>query len=474
MITPDVILTKICNAIDLLIESSIEYNGLFPSILNPKNGQMLMEKPTKIPGQRNGDRAHLGCNLIHDEPLLETMNVLAETESRPRYSDAVDSYLEYFALNCTQTTTGLFPWGEHSFWHLIEHRVGCSRNPDGGTAIHDHLRKVPLWIWQKLHKFNPACVQRFADGLDYHWTEGDGLEYIRHANIDKTEHLIRGDRSCDFPRHSGFYIFDLVFAYTQHKRLETLQQIQNYTEYWWEKRDEQGLLCIESRSPSENERFCNVNAPTQTLSLGVSLIESADIIESLLPELAAKMRQYGKVYIEGFLAAPHNFESREFISLCQCETNEIVEKMIPWGSVYGTGTSCGSGVLSLCAWRLTQDQRLLDYALAVGETYIDEEFPFDRVLSEGFKIPATDIGLAIELFADLYDITGESVWLDGGNKIAKTALDVYFTETLPFGASGIDWYESQMCPAYLIHGLARIALIQRHNSCPLKPNYNAR
>lgn len=32
-----------------------------------------MEKPLKIPGQRDGDRAHLGTNLIHDEPLLATM-----------------------------------------------------------------------------------------------------------------------------------------------------------------------------------------------------------------------------------------------------------------------------------------------------------------------------------------------------------------------------------------------------------------
>ena len=90
-----------------------------------------MEKPPKIPGQRDGDRAHLGTNLIHDEPLLATMNVLAETESKPEYAEAVDRYLEHFARNCTDTATGLFPWGEHSFWQLIEERVGCSRNPAG-------------------------------------------------------------------------------------------------------------------------------------------------------------------------------------------------------------------------------------------------------------------------------------------------------------------------------------------------------
>ena len=471
---PELIITKICSAIDQMIESSKPYKGLFPSILHAQTGEMLTEKPPKIPGQRNGDRAHLGTNLIHDEPLLATMNALAETESKPEYAAAVDRYLTHFAQHCTKTATGLFPWGEHSFWQLIEKRVGCSRNPEGGAAIHDHLRQVPLWLWQKLNTFNPACVQSFADGLDYHWTEGDGLEYIRHANIDTKAHLVRSARACDFPRHSGFYIFDLAFAYTQDQRPEIHQQIQNYTNYWWEKRDAHGLLRIESRSPKEAERFFEMNAPTQTFSLGVSLLESATLIESHLPELASQMRQYASVYIDGFLSAPHNLETREFIGLCECETNRVVERMSVWGSVYGAGTACGTGVLCLGGWRLTQNERLMALARAIGDTYLDAEFPVDRVHTEEFKIPASDAGLVLELFADLYDITGESVWLDGGIELASTVLEVYFPETLPYGASGIDWYESQTGAAYLIHGLARVALLSLHRTCPLAPNYTAR
>lgn len=267
---------------------------------------------------------------------------------------------------------------------------------------------------------------------------------------------------------------DLAFAWTQDQRQKTRQQIQNYTDYWWEKRDTRGLLRIESRSPKAAERFFEMNAPTQTFSLGISLLESAALIASLLPELADQMRQYGSVYIDGFLAAPHNLETREFISLCECETDRIVERMSAWGSVYGAGTSCGTGVLCLGGWRLTQNERLMALARAIGETYLDEKFPVDRVQTEGFKIPASDAGLTLALFADLYDITGESVWLEGGIELAETVLEVYFPETLPYGASGIDWYESQMGPAFLIHGLARVALLAIHRTCPLTPNYTAR
>ena len=101
-------------------------------------------------------------------------------------------------------------------------------------------------------------------------------------------------------------------------------------------------------------------------------------------------------------------------------------------------------------------------------------FRVNRVDTEAFKIPASDAGLVLELFADLYDITGESVWLDGGIELASTVLEVYFPETLPYGASGIDWYESQTGAAYLIHGLARVALLSLHRTCPLAPNYTAR
>ena len=467
--TEEEILRKIHTAINTIIKAGQPYKGLFPSILDPQTGEMLLTKPPKIPGQRDGDRAHLGSNLIHDEPLLQTMYALG----KPEYVEAADSYLRHFSLNCTNTPTSLFPWGEHSFWHVLEERVGCSRNSQDGNAIHDHLRQVPFWLWEKLNSFNPDCVQNFADGLDYHWTQGSGYEYIRHANIGTPSRLERGGRSCDFPRHSGFYIFDLTFAYVQNQRSEIFDQICLMTDYWWKRRDELGLLLIESRSPKEAERFFGNNAPTQTLSLGASLLESGDLMEPFEAELASKMRDYAKEYITGFLSAPHQLSDRKFVSLCQQETQNIVELMSTWGSVYGAGTVCGTAVLCINIWRLTQNRELLNWALTVGQVYLDEPLPIDKITTEGFKIPATDPGLVLGLFSDLYDVTGESNWLEAGLDLAVDVCNVYFQNSLPLGASGISWYESQLGPAFLIHGLARLASLAQTN-CILGPNYTAR
>ncbi|HAA74521.1 TPA: hypothetical protein DCE37_05310, partial [Candidatus Latescibacteria bacterium] len=152
----------VTTAIDRLIESARPYQGLIPSILDRQTGEMLDAMPPAIPGQRDGDRAHLGANLIHDQALLLTMYALAESEGRADYAEAADTYLERFATHCTNTPTGIFPWGEHAYWHLKNDAIGNSyllrERGDDPPVTHDHLRQAPLWLWEKLNGINPESV----------------------------------------------------------------------------------------------------------------------------------------------------------------------------------------------------------------------------------------------------------------------------------------------------------------------------
>ena len=163
----DSLLAPVTRSLDALIAAARPYQGLFPSLLDRRTGAMLTSLPPAIPGQRDWDRAHLGSNLIHDEATLKTLYALAAASGRPDYAAAADAYLQRFATHCTETATGLFPWGEHSFWDLVEDRVGNScaltaERPMTASAIHDHLRQAPLWLWEKLWQFNPRCVERAA------------------------------------------------------------------------------------------------------------------------------------------------------------------------------------------------------------------------------------------------------------------------------------------------------------------------
>ena len=470
---PETILEKVCRSFDILIAAAEEHSGLFPSLLDRHSHAMLKELPAAIPGQRDGDRSHLGSNLIHDEAALLTMYALAQALDRPHYTAAADRYLQHFATHCTDTASGLFPWGEHAYWHLVRDSVGNSRlirdpNAKGG-AIHDHLRQAPLWLWQKLQEFNPQCVQRFADGLHGHWTEGEGWEYIRHAHIEEARLHPRDARSCDFPRHGGFYIFDWAFAYQHSGRPQLLEEIQHMLDYWWPRRDERNLLLIESRSPQEDKQFYNINAPGQTLSLGASLLESAPLLRQTQPQLAATMEERARAYIDGFLAAPHDLENGVFVISSHRDFNALAQSMPLWGSVYGIWPSSYVALTALCIFRLNDDARLLQWAKAVGNAYLREPLPAD------VAAPAMDAGLGLGLLADLYDITGEPCWLEGGLALAAQLAAVYFDADLPRGAAGIDWYESQMGPSFLQHGLARIALLaQDRDACVLAADYTAR
>lgn len=474
----DTLLVPVTRALEALITAAQPYGGLFPSLLDRRTGAMLTALPPAIPGQRQGDRSHPGSNLIHDEATLKTLYALATALGRPEYAAAANQYLQRFATHCTETATGLFPWGEHSFWHLTEARVGNSYVYDARwaamnkqlPATHDHLRQAPLWLWDKLWTFNPRCVERFAEGLDFHWQEGRHEEYIRHANIEQRTHPTPYARSCDFPRHGGFYILDWAYAWLKTGRVDFLGQIRTMLDYWWDKRDARGLLLIESRSPSEDTRFHSINAPGQTVSLAASLLETAELLAAQAPALATVMRERAAVYINGFFTAPHDLEKGVYVILSRRDDNTVTEAMPVWGSVYGVWPASYVALTCLCAYRLMNDPRLLEWAAAVGRAYRSQPFP------ENAAIPAMDAGLGLGLLADLYDVTGDREWIDGAVALAERLVPVYFDDApLPRGAAGIDWYESQMGPGFLLHSLARTALLAkaRHN-CPLTTDYTAR
>lgn len=468
------ILQRVTAALDAIIRAAQPYHGLFPSLINRKTGEMLTELPPAIPGQRQNDRSFLGSNLVHDEPTLMTLYALGTL--RPDYTVAADRYLKRFATHCTNTVSGLFPWGEHSYWDLVSDCVGNSyKVADPNTTVtptHDHLRATPLWLWHKLHQFNPQCPVRFAEGLNNHWVppfNGHPREYIRHGFITKVAPWTGSKTSCDFPRHGGFYIFDWSFAHSVSRRDEFLTQIRDMLDYWWLKRRPDGLLGIESRQ-LPGKALYGMLGVAQTLSLGTSLLDAATLIEADQPALAEEMRHRGRVYIRAHFAAPHEPDNGVFFT-GWAPDNPAETRVAPiWGSKYGHTPASYAALCCVLAHRQTGDTEALDWARAAGERYASTPVP------DGVHIPAMDSGMGLGLLAELYDLTGDATWRDAGLALAEKLIGIYFDDSpLPRGAAGIDWYESQMGPGFLLHGLARIALLTNNPAqCPLHADYTGR
>jgi hypothetical protein len=500
---PDALLDAVTTALDALAAAGADHRGLFPSLLNRETGAMLPEFPAAIPGQRDSDRAHRGSNLLHDAPALKALYGLADPLDRPDYAGAADRYLETFATECTDTPTGLFPWGEHAYWRLDEWRVGDSyanpgRGGHDGSATHDHLRLAPAWLWNRLTDFEPTCLQRFADGLDYHWLGVDRREYIRHAPISARERGDpTGDRSCDFPRHGGHYVHDWALAHRECPREWPRQSIERTVDYWWDRRTEWDLLPLESRGRTDELH------PGQTLAHAISLLDAAEHLGDREPRLAATMRERADAYLDAFLAVPHDPESDTYLAICRARDlragafeprvgpdvrNEI--RPLPlWGSVYGGGGLAANRALqACCAYRHTGDERLLAWARAVGETHRSVGFPEggrvgyetanaaqsagnSDALSRGDDVPvvAGDAGRVLGLFADLADLTGDGGWASDGLALAGPILEAYLDAPLPRAAGRVDRYESQSGPGYLLHDLARLALLAREAGIGTEP-----
>ncbi|MFH1571178.1 MAG: hypothetical protein ABIL09_24505, partial [Gemmatimonadota bacterium] len=165
-----------------------------------------------------------------------------------------------------------------------------------------------------------------------------------------------------------------------------------------------------------------------------------------------------------------DLEAGVYAILATREPAAVTEAMPVWGSVYGVWPACYVALTALCAHRLTGREDLLGWAMAVGQRYARQDLPPDAA------VPAMDAGLGLGLLADLHDLTGEDAWLQGARSLAGRLLETYCgSGPLPRGASGIDWYESQMGPGFLLHGLARTALLARDGRpCRLPADYTAR
>ncbi len=451
---------RLHRTIETLLDVADHHGGLLPSILDPRTLEMPAAAPRAIPGQREGDRAHRGCNLSHDLILLRTIEQLGQSHRIARYTDAVDHYLRRFHA-FTDTPSGLFPWGEHAYIRLDCDALGNSIADASGDrrhpVIHDHLRAVPRWFWDRFCAIAPRAVARFAHGLNYHLKEGEPVEYSRHACIDAgdpalTDHpgyersgrpkRLTGpaDGANDFPRHSGFYCLDLACAWKTTGDPAHLALLRVYLDYWWDQADREGALPLQSRGPDQRRLI------HQTLSLAVSLDEAADAIEAVPghdPVMRDELRFRARTYAHRCMEGP-----------AEDRLPVLLHPQTPvWGSEYGHSVAvvCRYALLLATASRRLGDARLLSWAEQLGNRITAT--PLTQVAN---RVPAVDVGMALGALAELFEITGDARWRDGGIALAIDATASFMTHRLPVGARGIDWYESQLGTGYLLHGLARV------------------
>jgi hypothetical protein len=211
------------------IDSMLEFGRgsgtpLFGGVIDIGKRRVSVALTPPPPGIRISDFNWCGNNLMHDIPLLEVMIALTKLTGDARYDQAVDEMCAWYASNCPHPQTGLFPWGEHAQWSFADQGIlpcsftnGMASYRKDGSIIHDHLRFAPGWFWERLWKAKPQVVVNFAKGLNGHIVDVKTFEHNRHAVVAgpwwRDPNNPTFDKGADFARHSGFFIFDTLFAF---------------------------------------------------------------------------------------------------------------------------------------------------------------------------------------------------------------------------------------------------------------------
>lgn len=217
---------------------------------------------------RGSDRNYGQADPLDQLVLLKLMHRLTGATGEKHYAAEADKTAAWWMANA-QSPIGLYPWGSHTHWNLEK---------DSGSGQFEFNHVWPFW------KLNPEALQKYAMGLwDHYIRDKETGDFNRHAHSHK--HGPGG--GMEFPWPGSAMIATWVEAFLANPDPEYVRAISTVLKRWESLRDENNHLapCSEYR---EWAWYLGYMIAANRLD------DFADRIEAKKPELAKKMRDYGR------------------------------------------------------------------------------------------------------------------------------------------------------------------------------------
>ncbi|MGI5820276.1 MAG: hypothetical protein ACOX9R_19490 [Armatimonadota bacterium] len=406
-----------------------------------------------IPGQRIGDRPFWGANLSHDRPLLEAMEYVSEYTGDAKYRDAARAYLQFYLQNCTDTPTGLWPWGEHVYWDFYREQHSTDR------LEHESEGVSPFSFWETAWEINPRAVLGEASGLINHIFDLNTFAFNRHADITRVlpDPRPEGMEGLDFQYHGARYLRIWAFAWSKSGDDTYYGWAERMADYWEDCRlEDSGMLPVLSKYAWRPSLTPNVGG---TLSVGIGMLEAAEYFEGT--ELADRLRRQGTEYVE-LVATQQSTPPAEVgfdsgyggVSILR---RQILDRPI---------TGFVGNANDVLAYRMTGDERYLDAARPVAEAYA----AFDEV-PEYDHLRAGVFGQLIHMMLDMYEFDPDPRWLEAAEMYGRAGIEGFYANGLFRGATNQWIYDSHLYVSSLVHGLVRLHAVTQQEETPAPALY---
>ncbi len=370
---------------------------------------------------RPHDRNHGQADPLDQLILLKLLHRLSEVTGEERYADEAEKTAAWWMTN-TQTGIGLYPWGTHTYWNVTK---------DGGGGTFEFNRPWPYW------ELDPPALQKYAKGLwDHYIADKETGNFNRHAHSDRHG----PGKGMEFPWPGASMIATWTEAYLANPDPEYRRAIETILDRWESLRDpETGRLAPCSNYPE----WVWYEGYAYAANL---LDDSAEMIEEQAPELAEKMRDYGRQNDADFL---ERLEQRLDVKgtglvMSYRRDNGEYDKSRPdiLGGPWQDRKHYAEKALLLYERARRSDlaglrERYHRAVLDTAEVYMSVNPEVQ------WAVWGANMSDAIELMFAAYDLTGNAAYLHRAEHFARLCIDLFLDEVspLPKITSHDDFYE---------------------------------
>ncbi len=377
-------------------------------------------------GQRGGAGPTMN-NLQFDSGLIRLLDALSKVTGDPKYARAVDDYLTYYLANLPDGKTGFFPWGDHRGYDVVTDQTI--------KANHEFKNIYPPWT--RFHEINPAAVTKEIESLKLHiYDESRSWAFSRH-------HPSGHDIPHSMNSSGGAYIVAWSFLYKTTKDPKYLQWANRMTDYFWSVRNpETNLLAAHPADPAYPKSLVDKRAQLrasrteymgQLATFSPHLLRAADLLG---PQDGEKQQTQALAYIRALTDRMDIQEDGSFYATFDLPTGKPLcprirtgwqfvsqqDDRFPWAnSVLGIRAP----IMLAFAYKMTGEPDLKETFDQFLPLYEMESFGADMPRRE---LPAGLLAQAIVSFLNMYQATGEQIYLDHGQTLASYARKRYFVE----------------------------------------------